>query len=35
MQLVSPKTQEVLETRAYEVEGLTTKIAKNQYKTEW
>ncbi|AEM68689.1 hypothetical protein [Mycoplasma putrefaciens] len=35
VQLVSPKTQEVLETRAYEVEGLTTKIAKNQYKTEW
>ncbi|KNG79598.1 hypothetical protein [Mycoplasma sp. HU2014] len=33
--LVSPKTQEIIEVRAYEVEGLTTKINKNDYKTDW
>ncbi|ABC01770.1 membrane protein [Mycoplasma capricolum] len=35
VQLIEPKTQKVIETRAYEVEGLTTKINKSQYNTEW
>ncbi|AIZ55312.1 hypothetical protein TS59_0496 [Mycoplasma mycoides subsp. mycoides] len=35
VQLIEPKTQKIIETRAYEVEGLTTKINKSQYNTEW
>ncbi|WP_434335194.1 hypothetical protein [Mycoplasma leachii] len=35
VQLIEPKTQKIIEIRAYEVEGLTTKINKSQYNTEW
>ncbi|WFQ91048.1 membrane protein [Mycoplasma feriruminatoris] len=35
VQLIEPKTQKIIETRAYEVEGLTTKVNKSQYNTEW
>ncbi|ACU78330.1 hypothetical protein [Mycoplasma mycoides] len=35
VQLIEPKTQKVIEIRAYEVEGLTTKVNKSQYNTEW
>ncbi|WP_026389747.1 hypothetical protein [[Acholeplasma] multilocale] len=33
--LIEPKTQKHLETKAYEVEGITTKIDKKNYRTEW
>lgn len=35
VELIEPKTNKVLEIRAYEIEGLTTKIDKKNYKTNW
>ncbi|ATZ16400.1 hypothetical protein JN01_0559 [Entomoplasma freundtii] len=35
VELIEPKTNKVLEVRAYEIEGLTTKIDKKNYKTDW
>ncbi|ATG97338.1 hypothetical protein [Mesoplasma lactucae] len=33
--LIEPKTNEIKETRAYEVEGITQKIDKKNYNTVW
>lgn len=33
--LVEPKTNQVKETRAYEIEGITHKVDKKNYSTEW
>ncbi|WP_027063177.1 hypothetical protein [Mesoplasma seiffertii] len=35
VELVEPKTQKIIETRAYEIEGITTKVDKKNYRTEW
>lgn len=35
VELIEPKTNKVMEVRAYEIEGLTTKIDKKNYKTDW
>ncbi|ATZ17398.1 hypothetical protein ELUMI_v1c06760 [Williamsoniiplasma luminosum] len=35
IEIIEPKTNKILEIRAYEVEGLTTKIDKKNYKTDW
>ncbi|AAT75770.1 unknown transmembrane protein [Mesoplasma florum L1] len=35
VELIEPKTQKSIERRAYEVEGITTKIDKKNYATKW
>ncbi|PPE05214.1 hypothetical protein [Williamsoniiplasma lucivorax] len=35
VEIIEPKTNKILEIKAYEVEGITTKIDKKNYKTDW
>lgn len=35
VRILSPKDNSVLSTRSYEIEGITTKVNKKEYKTEW
>lgn len=35
VELIEPKTNKIMEIRAYEIEGITTKIDKKNFKTDW
>lgn len=35
VELIEPKTNKITEIRAYEIEGITTKIDKKNFKTDW
>nr|WP_245594783.1 hypothetical protein [Mesoplasma photuris] len=35
VEIIDPKTNQILEVRAYEIEGITTKVDKKNYKTDW
>lgn len=35
VELIEPKTNKIIDVRAYEIEGLTSKIDKKNFKTEW
>jgi ABC-type Na+ efflux pump permease subunit len=35
VRILSPKDGSVLETKSFEIEGITTKVGKKEYKTDW
>lgn len=35
IEIIEPKTNKIIEIKAYEIEGITTKIDKKNYKTDW
>jgi type VI protein secretion system component VasK len=35
VRILSPKDGSVLETKSFEIEGITTKVSKKEYKTDW